>query len=144
MYDAFTKLESNGRADPQCVENRGGLFFPSSSPTWKPVGHYGLGADKELGNRQGADYGLDSLTIGTNGPTIASSIIGPFNSTQTINTTFYMTGLFGLGVTSGTFPNKLSPMPALAELALQQKIPGMSYGFTAGSLYRDFLNVRSM
>jgi hypothetical protein len=131
---------ANVTTDPQCIEDRGNLFYPFNSSTWKPVGRYTLGSDKELGNRISSDYGLDSVTVGTNGPTIPSSIIGPFNSTQLINTTFYMTGFFGLGITSGTFDNKLSPVPALPELAAQKMVPGMSYGFTAGAHYREILH----
>jgi hypothetical protein len=119
------------------MEDRGQLFDPGTSPTWKPVGRYLLGSDQELGNQAGADYGLDSLSLGTNGPTIPSSIIGLFNTTATINATYYMTGFFGVGITSGSF-NHTSPVPALGALANQQKVPGMSYGFTAGAHYREF------
>ena len=108
------------------------------SSTWQPLGSFELGIDKELGNYGYADYGLDSLAMGTTGPSIASSIIGPFNGTSTINATYYSTGFFGVGVNSGTFNKNVHPTPLLNALSQQGKIPGNSFGFTAGAHYRKF------
>ena len=119
------------------MADRGFIFHPFSSPTWRPLGRYDLATDRELGNGGNADYGNDSLAIGTNGPTIPSSTIGAFNGTgANISATYYGTGYLGLGVTSGRF-NNISSIPALGAVAEQQKVFGLSYGYTAGAYYRE-------
>jgi hypothetical protein len=133
------------KTDPGCLQDRGGqIFYPYASSSWDPVGRYSLGADRELGNHGYADYGLDALTVGVAGPNVTSSIIGAFNGTNTINNTYYITGLFGLGLGTGTFNNDITPVPALNALVKTEgKVPGNSYGFTAGAHYREFIHVRS-
>jgi len=127
------------KSDPGCLQDRGGqIFYPYASSSWDPVGRYSLGADRELGNHGYADYGLDTLTVGVAGPNVTSSIIGAFNGTNTINNTYYVTGLFGLGLGAGTFNNDITPVPALNALVKTEgKVPGNSYGFTAGAHYRE-------
>jgi hypothetical protein len=78
--------------------------------------------------------------LGTTGDTIPSSIIGAFNGTDTINTTYYLTGFFGVGVVDGTFNNNVTPLSALNALVQTEGvIPSHSYGFTAGAVYRECL-----
>ncbi len=134
------------KSDPECVQNRGGeIFYPYGSSSWDPVGRYSLGADRELGDYGYADYGIDTLTVGVAGPNVTSSIIGAFNGTGTINSTYYITGLFGLGLGTGTFNNDITPAPALNALVKTEgKVPGNSYGFTAGAHYRESLHVQSL
>jgi len=134
------------KSDPGCLQDRGGqIFYPYASSSWDPVGRYSLGADRELGNHGYADYGLDTLTVGVAGPNVTSSIIGAFNGTNTINNTYYITGLFGLGLGAGTFNNDITPVPALNALVKTEgKVPGNSYGFTAGAHYREFIHVLSV
>jgi hypothetical protein len=117
------------KADPGCLQDRGGqIFYPYASSSWDPVGRYSLGADRELGNHGYADYGLDTLTVGVAGPNVTSSI----------------TGLFGLGLGAGTFNNDITPVPALNALVKTEgKVPGNSYGFTAGAHYRECIHVFS-
>ncbi|PMD16594.1 acid protease [Hyaloscypha hepaticicola] len=124
--------------DPECLQNRGGeIFYPYGSSSWDLVGRYSLGADRELDNYGYADYGLDTLTVGVAGPNVTSSIIGAFNGTSTINNTYYITWLFGLGLGTGTFNNDITPVPALNALVQTEgKVPGNSYGFTAGAHYQ--------
>jgi hypothetical protein len=119
---------------------RGKLFFPYNSSTWNSVGRFNLGTDQDLGNYGYADYGLDSLTLGTTGDTIPSSIIGAFNGTGKMNSTFYLTGFFGVGVVDGTFSNNVTPLSVLNALVQTEGyIPSHSYGFTAGAVYREAL-----
>jgi hypothetical protein len=76
--------------------------------------------------------------VGTEGPTVKSSIIGAFNGTGPINDTYYLTGYFGLGLGSGTF-NNITPIPAFNALVKTEgKLPSNSYGFTAGASYGKF------
>jgi hypothetical protein len=75
---------------------------------------------------------------------VQSSIIGAFNGTGTINTTYYLTGLFGLGVVDGAF-NNVTPLSALNALVQTDGlIPSHSYGFTAGAVYRKSLGTHSI
>jgi hypothetical protein len=77
--------------------------------------------------------------VGTEGPTVKSSIIGSFNGIVPINDTYYLTGYFGLGLGSGTFNNGITPTPALNALVKTEgKVPSNSYGFTAGAAYDKF------
>lgn len=121
------------------MASRGNVFFPSQSSTWRPEGRYNLDADVELGNNGYADYGLDSLAFSTSGA-ISSAIIGAFNGTGPINTTQYLTGMFGLGIIGGSF-NHTTPPSALSALVEKEGlIPSHSYGFTAGAFYRTALS----
>jgi hypothetical protein len=83
--------------------------------------------------------------VGTEGPTLPSSIVGKVNGTGTINETYYLTGYFGLGMGSGSFKNNLTPLPALNALVKTEgQVPSNSYGFTAGAVYREFYSVHSL
>ena len=83
--------------------------------------------------------------MGVAGPNVTSSIIGAFNGTNTINNTYYITGLFGLGLGTGSFNKDITPVPVLNALVKTEgKVLGNSYGFTAGAHYREFIHVLSL
>lgn len=117
----------------KCMSERGGLYNMSKSSTWKSEGFYQLGLDTQLGFNGTGDYGLDTVEFGSTGISLDDSIIG------SINTTDYLTGFLGLGIVPGNFSNGQfkSPIAALVESA--DLIPSHSYGFTAGSTYRECL-----
>ena len=115
---------------------RGNLFLPNTSSTWRYLGSYTFGVDLQLGNQGYGDYGLESLTFGSTGVTLPSAIIGVFNGSGPINTTSYVTGMFGVGVTQGSY-NGVSPLNAISALVeTEAAILSHSYGYTAGAIYR--------
>jgi hypothetical protein len=115
---------------------RGNLFYPQNSSTWRDLGLYYFTVDKQLGNYGYGDYGLESLTFGSTGVTLPSALISVFNGSGPTNTTSYFDGMFGVGITPGTF-NGTVPLPAINALVEQEAaIPSHSYGYTAGAVYR--------
>jgi hypothetical protein len=129
-------LTSLTKTDADCVEMRGNLFYPQNSSTWRDLGLYYFTVDKQLGNYGYGDYGLESLTFGSTGVTLPSALISVFNGSGPTNTTSYFDGMFGVGITPGTF-NGTVPLPAINALVEQDAaILSHSYGFTAGAVYR--------
>jgi hypothetical protein len=55
-----------------------------------------------------------------------------------INTTDYLNGLFGLGITQGNFGGKVAMSPLTQAVQKAGWIPSYSYGYTAGASYRTF------
>lgn len=123
---------ANHRLDSLCKANRGGIFDSSNSSTWSHLGFYDLSVNKELGNTGYADYGLDSLTLGSTGVKLLSTVVG------TVNATDQWLGSFGLGTTPGSFNGK-SPISVLSALVEEQgAMQSHSYGYTAGAKYRKW------
>lgn len=67
-----------------CSTSRGGIFNPNSSTTWQEQGLYGIngdgvGLEANLGYKQNAEYGLETLglgyTAGANGPTLENQTV---------------------------------------------------------------------
>jgi hypothetical protein len=117
-------------ADSICTAARGSIYDSSKSSTNKDLGLYSLGVDARLGGSGYADYGFDSLTFGSTGVTLNSTIIG------SINTTEFFLGMFGVGATTGSF-NSTSSVAAISALVEKNGvIPSNSYGYTAGATYR--------
>jgi hypothetical protein len=63
-----------------CAVSRGVLFKPNESETWVPAGRYninenGVGLEANLGYSQIADFALDRLALGLNGPTLDNQTV---------------------------------------------------------------------
>lgn len=54
----------------------------------------------------------------------------------TLNTTDYLNGLFGLGITQGNFGGTVAESPLTQAVKEFGWIPSYSFGFTAGAHYR--------
>lgn len=64
-----------------CSVSRGNLFDSSDSSSWKDVGLYGInqdgvGLEANLGYAQRAQFGLETLGIGLNGPVLDNQTVG--------------------------------------------------------------------
>ncbi|KAK3986840.1 aspartic peptidase domain-containing protein [Cladorrhinum sp. PSN332] len=121
-----------------CAVSRGNLFDLNESTTWQDVGVYGIndngvGLGAHLGYSQTAQWGLDDLGIGLSGPKIESQSIAGIATPEP----FYL-GIFGLNnqpVNFSSLGNQSTPS-FLTSLRDRNKIPSLSWSYTAGAKYR--------
>ena len=90
-----------------------------------------------LGYSDNATYGLDTLALGlsnANGsPQIDSQVVAAFATDD------YYIGLFGLGHQGVNFSEYSTPNATfLTTLKEQNIIPSLSWGYTAGAIYREY------
>lgn len=122
-----------------CWDSRGGIFNPSLSASWNTTGNYSMDVEVDLGyGDDAAAYGFDTVGIdlnnATGAPTLDEQIVGVFE-----NNDFYL-GLFGLSREPTNFTNFTTPHPSfLASLKNRSMIPSLSWGYTAGAHYREFI-----
>ena len=95
-----------------------------------------MGLEMNLGYSDNATYGLDTLALGlsnANGsPQIESQVVAAFA------TDHYYIGLFGLGHQGVNFSEYSTPNTTfLTTLKEQNMIPSLSWGYTAGAIYRE-------
>ncbi|KAK7432651.1 hypothetical protein QQZ08_000860 [Neonectria magnoliae] len=120
--------------EPHCSAARGGIYTPQESTDWSPLGTWQLGLDY-LGYGGNGDYGQDTMDVWSlNGD-------HSFHMTNvlmaTLNTTNYLNGLFGLGITQGNFGGTVAESPLTQAVKEFGRIPSYSFGFTAGAHYRN-------
>lgn len=128
----FSSVPSN------CAVSRGNLFNLNDSSSWVDMGTYGInqngvGLEANLGYSQKGDFGLDSLGIGLTGPVLDNQTIAGIATASP----FYL-GIFGLNnqpVNFTVLGNYSSPS-FLTTLKDQDKIPSLSWSYTAGAQYR--------
>lgn len=113
-----------------CISARGGVFTPAESNRWSPLGIWQLGLNY-LGYGGNGEYGQDIITIGGDGFHMSDVLIA------TLNTTNYLNGLFGLGITQGNFGGTVAESPLTQAVKEFGWIPSYSFGFTAGAHYRN-------
>ncbi|KAF4962990.1 hypothetical protein FSARC_8960 [Fusarium sarcochroum] len=118
--------------EPHCSAARGGIYDPQESSDWASLGTWQLGLSY-LGYGGNGDYGRDLLstqsqpyTMDMDGVLIAA-----------INTTSYLSGLFGLGITQGNFNGTVAESPLTQAVGQYGWIPSYSFGYTAGSHQRN-------
>lgn len=121
-----------------CSEARGDLFDTTQSSSWQALGSYSLGLELNLGYDGTAPYGLDTVALGfdnsTGGPTIDSQVISALATEE------YYLGVFGLGHQGTNISNFTEPRPSfLTAMHNQSLIPSLSWAYTAGAPYREFL-----
>lgn len=121
-----------------CAVSRGNLFNLTSSSTWHDMGIYGInqngvGLEANLGYSQRAQFGLESLGIGLQGPTLDNQTVAGIATPEP----FYM-GIFGLNNQPVNFTNlgNYSSPSFITTLKDQKKIPSLSWSYTAGAKYR--------
>lgn len=94
--DTWVVLDPEGcpsGSESTCPNDRGGLFNPNQSSTWKGEGLFGLGLETNLEYNANGDYGLETVGLGlqtTSGPTMGSQVVAGINQYN-----FYL-GIFGL------------------------------------------------
>lgn len=124
-----------------CASARGGIFSINQSSTWETVGLYSLAIEENLGLDGNAYYGWDVVGlggIGEGGPTLQNTTVGDFAVTD-----FYL-GLFGLNPKPTNWSSFEDSSPSyMTQLKEQNKIPSVSFGYTAGAPYRGYTNVSS-
>ena len=125
-------------ASPSCDDSRGGLFDTTQSSSWQGLGNYSLGLELNLGYDETAPFGLDTVGLGfdnsTGGPTIDSQVI------SALTTDDYYVGVFGLSPNATTFDNYTHPRSSfLTAMHNRSLIPSLSWAYTAGAPYREFV-----
>ena len=96
-----------------------------------------MGLEKNLGYIGGATYGQDTVALGLSksngGPQLESQVVAAFE-----NNDFYI-GLFGLGHEGTNFSDYNTPNASfLTSLKERSMIPSLSWGYTAGAVYRGY------
>jgi len=121
-----------------CAVSRGKLFDMKSSSTWNDVGLYyinqdGVGLEGNLGYTQKAEFALEDLAIGLQGPSLSNQTVAVIATAEP----FYL-GIFGLNnqpVNFSTLGNYSAPS-FITTLRDQNQIPSLSWSYTAGAPYR--------
>lgn len=120
-----------------CVNSRGNLFNKTLSTTWEDQGLFQLGAERNLNftDFDNGDYGNDTLTLGYNGSgglSLDRQVIAGIATKK-----FYL-GYLGLTPRPVNFSETESSSSYLSNLKAQNKIPSLSFGYSAGAYYRKF------
>jgi hypothetical protein len=129
---------------PNCVELRGGEFLSSESGTWAKnaaditTNTYFLQVDSLPGFNGTGEYGFDNIALGgldSDGPTLTNQTVVGITDAN-----IYL-GLFGLNPSVSTFGDSGdSTNSYLRNLKTQGHIPSISWGYTAGNQYREFIH----
>ena len=126
--------------DPDsCGNSRGGLFDPSRSTTWSDQGTWSLVEESVLGyggTTDPGDYGYDTLGIQVEGSSNGDVALPHQVISALAVKTFYL-GNLGLNPRSPNF-NTSTQASFLQSLLTANRIPSLSYGYTAGAYYRKF------
>ena len=129
-------------ASSPCSQSRGGLFDSTQSSSWQTIGDYLLDLELNLGYNDSAVYGLDTVALG-----FANSIGGPTLDSQVISalaTDDYYLGVFGLGNQGTNISNFTDPHSSfLTAMRNKSLIPSLSWAYTAGAPYREFVSLLS-
>ena len=116
-----------------CAESRGGIFNLSQSSTWNYVGLYQFGIEGNLGYSGNAYFGYDTVILGQNGPNLTNTTVGAFATSE------FWLGNLGLNPKSTNWTDYNDPVPSYMTSLRQQKlIPSISFGYTAGAVYRMY------
>ncbi|KAF2677198.1 acid protease [Lentithecium fluviatile CBS 122367] len=109
-------------------------FAINASSTWKPIGLYSLTFGDKLGMNDNGMYGFDTVGLAlpnSGGLTLAGQIVAGIATKN-----FYL-GLLGLGPKPSNFSDFEYPQPSfMRNLKDQNKIPSLSFAYTAGAAYR--------
>ena len=120
-----------------CTQTRGGTFNSSKSESWRSVGNYTLGLEQNLGYKETAAYGFDTLALGFSGDIGSSALQSQVIAS--IGTDDYYVGIFGLGHQPYNFTNFSDPHPSfLTTMRSKNLIPSLSWAYTAGARYREY------
>ena len=128
QYNAFST---------DCETSRGHLFNTSQSKTWHQKGYFQLSLERRLDIVGNGLYGFDSVGLGLEGeegPSVQNATI------STMITTNFWLGHIGLDPKPTNFSIVEDPVPSyLMNLFSQKNIPSLSFGYTAGAKYREFI-----
>jgi hypothetical protein len=114
--------------------SQGTGFLYNQSNTWKSIGLYDLILEHELGITGAGIYGFDTVGLeiqNSGGLTLPGQVVAGIATKD-----FYL-GVFGLSPKPSNFSNFDYPQPSfMRTLKDQNKIPSLSYAYTAGASYR--------
>ena len=126
-------------ADPSsCPQSRGALVNVNQSSTWQDQGIYEFTVELNLpdyiDNYDAGDFGLDTMGLGlpgSNGTQEPNMVVSAFATKD-----FYL-GYLGVTNHPTNFTEFDDPHPTfLSTLKAQNKIPSLSYAYSAGAQYR--------
>lgn len=123
---------NNSTGEPHCSAARGGIYEPEESSDWRPLGTWELGLSY-LGYGGNGEYGRDRITTPSSTSSVPYSMDGVLMAA--VNTTSYLNGLFGLGITQGNFNGTVAESPLTQAVKDYGWIPSYSFGYTAGAHY---------
>ncbi|GAM85802.1 hypothetical protein ANO11243_038100 [Dothideomycetidae sp. 11243] len=123
------------RNDAQCPEARGGIFYEGVSKSWQKVGVFDTAIENNLGLGDNAEFGFDFVSLGGYGQNILP--ITNVTIAEYAQTDFYL-GLLGVNPKPTNWSSfSLSSPSYVSQLKAQNMIPSLSFGYTAGAIYRD-------
>ena len=108
-------------------------FQTNQSSTWSGLGTQDLLTDSYLNVSSNALYGADVVGLGVDANT---GLTVNHNMVAGISTEPFYTGMLGLK-TSNSTPLNNGTATLLTQLKHQNFIPSLSYGYTAGAIYRE-------
>ncbi|KAL9000651.1 MAG: hypothetical protein Q9169_000687 [Polycauliona sp. 2 TL-2023] len=132
-YDVLTnKLHSPGAANPATAA---GFQFNQSS-TWAMIGNHTLQGNLQLPDNATGVFGTDMVAAG---PNPGAALISTTGSTVVgIPAQPYYLGLLGLRPSNSSRFDDSSPS-FLTILKAQNLIPSLSFGYTAGAAYSEYI-----
>lgn len=120
-------------------ENVDSLGFQTNrSSTWRDIGLYTLFIEEHLGIDGNGLFGYDSVGLGKSGITTENQVVAG------IATTNYWLGSLGLGANYTNFSEDERPSSLLRTFKDSEKIPSLSYGYTAGAPYSKSFTLRRL
>ena len=131
-YNAAPGTQSNPGAFSALVASG---FTTNQSSTWSQRGNYPLFTENLANDQTHGQYGLDLVLLGVDasvGLTLKQTVVVGIPTNP-----FYL-GNLGLKPSDTTSLNDSTPT-LMKQLRLQGSIPSLSYGYTAGALYRKSL-----
>jgi hypothetical protein len=137
-HENVTDTENGNRTiqvvNPTCNDSRGHIFNPEKSYIWDEIGYYELWLEKHLGLWGNGQYGYEKVGLGyteNDGPTLPNTTVGAL-----VTENFWL-GHFGINPKSTNFSSFNDPSPSFLTLLFEaEKIPSVSWGYTAGAEYR--------
>ena len=121
-----------------CVQLRGGDFDNSTSSSWDMIGGgqpFSLGVELNLGisGQDGGYWGYD--TVGLTASDGSGIVLDHQVVVEYLTTDFYV-GILGLSAITSDVENN-NQTTFLATLRKENKIPSLSYSYTAGAYYGE-------
>ncbi len=110
-------------------------FQTNQSSTWSAVGDHQLMTETYLGIASNGQYGLDTVGLGVDDTTGLTSIQNVVAGV--LAEPFYL-GQIGLKHSNTTTVNGAASF--MSQLKNENLIPSLTYGYTAGAIYRKYLH----
>lgn len=109
-------------------------FTTGNSSSWKSIGLYDLQLEHEMNMTGAGNYGLDTVGLmiqNSGGPSFPTQVVAGIATKD-----FYL-GIFGLSPKPSNFTDFEYPQPSyMRTLKDNNRIPSLSYGYTAGAANR--------